>query len=455
MFLETVKSDGLAHLSYVIGDGQQCAVIDPRRDCRIYLHKARQHDARITHIFETHRNEDYVIGSTALAHRSGARVYHGRWMDFEYGHEVDDGDGFRLGSLELEILHTPGHTDESLSIAACDRDFGDEPVAVFTGDALFIGDVGRTDFFPERAREVAGKLSDSIYERILPLGDGVILCPAHGAGSVCGSGMADREFSTLGYERRFNPMLQMGREEFIDYKVDENHYIPPYFKRMEQYNLEGPPVFDNIAEPGPMDAGEFAEHRDEDNMLMLDVRSPEAHAGAYIPGSLGIPLNMVPAFAGYFLPYDRPIGIVAEDAEATKTATRYLFRMGYEETVGYLGSGLTAWEMSGRDFQSIPEITARELLERRRDGEDMTLLDVRSLDEFEAGHLPGATHLYAGHLPDRLNQIPDARPIVTFCGNGRRALIAASYLRQNGFEQVRNCLGSMAACRKLGCEVVT
>ncbi|MEF8788061.1 MAG: rhodanese-like domain-containing protein, partial [Planctomycetota bacterium] len=351
--------------------------------------------------------------------------------------------------------HTPGHTDESISIAASDRDFGDEPVAVFTGDALFIGDVGRTDFFPDRAREVAGKLYDSIHEKILPLGDGVILCPAHGAGSVCGSGMADREFSTLGYERRFNPRLQMGRDEFIDYKVSENHYIPPYFKKMEQYNLEGPPVFDNIAEPGPMDAGEFADHREQDDMFMLDVRSPEAHAGALIPGSLGIPLNMVPAFAGYFLPYDRPIGIVAEDGQETETAARYLFRMGYEETVGYLANGLHAWEVSGRDFQGIPEMTARELLERRRNGDEMTVLDVRSIDEFEAGHLPGATHIYVGHLPEKLDEIPGERPVVTFCGSGRRALIAASCLRRNGFEDVHNCLGSMAACRKLGCEVVT
>ncbi|HKJ64059.1 MAG TPA: MBL fold metallo-hydrolase, partial [Desulfopila sp.] len=202
MFLEKIKSEGIAHLSYIIGDGSEAAVIDPRRDCQIYIDTAAARGMSITRIFETHRNEDYVTGSQDLARKTGAAIHHGHKIDFAYGEDVAEGDSFALGDLRLEILETPGHTDESISIVIKDTNFGDDAVAVFTGDALFIGDVGRTDFFPDRAEEVAGLLFDSIFKTILPLGDQTILCPAHGAGSVCGGGMASREFSTLGYERQ-------------------------------------------------------------------------------------------------------------------------------------------------------------------------------------------------------------------------------------------------------------
>jgi len=188
MFLEKIHSNGLSQLSYIIGHGGRAAVIDPRRDCDIYLDIAARNGAAIRHIFETHRNEDYVIGSTELALKTGAEVYHGQAFDFAYGNPVSAGDTFEFGDLTLEVIEAPGHTYESISIAVADRSFGDDPVAVFSGDALFSGDVGRTDFFPDQAEEVAGLLYDSIFERLLPLGDHVILLPTHGAGSVCGSG---------------------------------------------------------------------------------------------------------------------------------------------------------------------------------------------------------------------------------------------------------------------------
>jgi hydroxyacylglutathione hydrolase len=240
MFLQIIRSEGLFHLSYLIGHDGRAAVIDPRRDCRIYVDMAHSRGARIEYIFETHRNEDYVIGSKELAHLTGAEIRHGGRLDFEYGRAVADGDTFDLGDLRLEILETPGHTFESISIAVTDTGFGEAPVAVFTGDALFVGDVGRTDFFPDRAEEVAGLLYESIFRKILPLGDQAILYPAHGAGSVCGEGMAEREFSTLGMERISNPVLQMkDRDVFIRFKASEHHDKPPYFRRMEKYNLEG------------------------------------------------------------------------------------------------------------------------------------------------------------------------------------------------------------------------
>jgi hydroxyacylglutathione hydrolase len=453
MFLEIIRSEGLAHLSYVLGDGRQAAVIDPRRDCRVYMDIAYRQGAQITHIFETHRNEDYVIGSRDLAQYTGAQIYHGQALSFGYGNPVKDNDTFEFGDILLRVIETPGHTDESISIALIDKGFGDSAVAVFTGDALFIGDVGRTDFYPDRAQEVAGLLFDSIFDKLLPLGDQTILYPAHGAGSVCGSGMASREFSTLGYERKHNPRLQMDRETFIRYKVEENHYKPPYFQTMEKLNQEGADTLGELPKPPPLDADQFASAM-EAGMVTLDVRNPEAIAGALIPGSLAIPLEMVPAFAGWYLPYDKNIGFVVHDVDEVDKAVRFLVRMGYNKFTGYLDEGLHTWEVSGRPYDTIPAIHADIIKTRIETEVGYTLLDVRSVDEVKSGRLPNSTHIYVGEVGKRIGEIPDARPVTTFCGSGQRAIIAASLLKKHGIDQVEVCLGSMAACAKLGCEIL-
>ncbi len=455
MFLEKIRSKGLAHMSYMIGHDGRAAVIDPRRDCRVYVDMAYRMGARIEYIFETHRNEDYVVGSTELARLTGAETFHGNRLEFRYGHAVNEDDTFDLGDLRLRVLETPGHTFESISIAVMDKGFGEIPVAVFTGDALFVGDVGRTDFFPNQAERVAGLLYDSIFHKILPLGDQVILCPAHGAGSVCGEGMAEREFSTLGLERRSNPVLRKkDRDEFIRFKVNENHYMPPYFRQMERMNLEGsaPPIGQKL-DPRPLTASSFNEHA-KDGAVVLDVRSPEAMGGALIPGSLGISLPMVPAFAGWFLPYDRDILLVVQEREDVKTAFRYLLRLGYDRISGFLDEGLHAWEVSGKPYQVIPSVHTAELVRRINEEKDFLLLDVRKRSEFHEAHLPGATHIYVGELPDNLHRVPRDKPVVTFCGSGQRAVIAATILKRAGYEKVENCLGSMAACSAVGCPVI-
>lgn len=455
MFLEVVRSEGLAHLSYILGDGGKAAVIDPRRDWHVYIDIAYSNGAQIGHIFETHRNEDYVIGSKELARHSGADIYHGSQLPFEYGTAVREGDEFQLGDVKLTVLETPGHTYESISIVLADTGFSDKPLAVFTGDALFIGDVGRTDFFPDKAEEVAGLLYDSIFAKILPLGDHVILHPAHGAGSVCGSGMASREFSTLGYERAFNPALQVkDRNEFIRKKVNEHHYLPPYFKRMEEYNLKGAPPLGGLPAPKPYGARQFAKAM-EDGMTVLDVRSPEAFAAAFVPGSLAIPLDMLPAFAGYYLSYQYDIGLVVEKRQEVEVATRYLTRLGYDKVVCYLEGGLTSWEISGYHYDSIPAVYAGEIKRRIEAGEEFTLLDVRTEQEFKSKHLNNAVHVYVGDLPERLDKVPGERPITTFCGSGQRAIIAASILKKSGFDLVEDCLGSMEACDAVGCPLAS
>jgi hydroxyacylglutathione hydrolase len=241
MIFEKVVSAGLAHNSYMAGSGGEAAVIDPRRDIGIYLDIARRNDLRITHVFETHRNEDYLIGSLELARVTGCEIHHGAKMDFMYGRPVREGDSFQVGSLDLRILETPGHTEESISIVLSDTEVSGTPLMVFTGDALFAGEVGRTDFYPDRKEEVAGELHDSLHRKILPLGDRVIVCPAHGGGSVCGADISDLPWTTIGYEKETNPMLLLDRDSFIRKKLAEWHHYPAYFSRMEVQNRAGPP----------------------------------------------------------------------------------------------------------------------------------------------------------------------------------------------------------------------
>lgn len=457
MFLETIRSEGLAALSYMVGHKGRAAVIDARRDTDVYLELERRYQCRITHIFETHKNEDFVTGSIELSRRTGADIYHGEGLDWGFGQTVKTGDSFALGDIALGIIQTPGHTDESISITLADTGFSDAPVAVFTGDALFIGDTGRADFYPERAEEVAGLLYDSIFERLLPLGDHVLLLPAHGAGSVCGSGMAAREFSSLGYERRFNPGLQVAdRDEFIGDKLSENHDIPPYFKRMEGYNRFGDaPPLNDLSAPRALDAERFAGAIDE-GATVLDIRKPEAFCGSFIPGSLNISVGMLSGYAGYFLRYDQPILIVGSDMAEIDTAVRRLARLGYDRLEGYLRGGMHAWETSGRPLAQVGVTTAAQLKQSLADADaSPTILDVRTIDEYDAGHLDGAVHAPLSELLDRLDDLPRDREIVTFCGSGLRASIAASILHQHGVTDVANNLGSMAACKAIGCEVMT
>lgn len=457
MFLETVRSPGIAHLSYVIGDGALAAVIDPRLDCETYVECAAAHGARIALIYETHRNEDLVSGARALAQLTSsrgerARVLHGTALDFAYGEGAEHESEETLGNLRLRVLHTPGHTDESISIAVFDEEHAERAVGVFTGDALFVGDVGRTDFYPERAEEVAGSLYDSLFDVLLPLGDQALIWPAHGAGSVCGDAMADREFSSLGHERANNPRLQLSREEFVRAKVAEHHVQPPYFQEMERRNLQGAEPLEHNPSPPPLSASAF-EAALEGGALPVDVRSPEAFAGCSIPGSLALPVGLLSGYAGWFLPYDRPLALIGESEGQVSEAALRLARMGYTRYAGFLADGLSAWVTGGRAMQSIPAVSASTLTNRLRGDDPPTVLDVRKLSEWREGHLPGAHHRFLGDLPghDGLADLP--APVVTFCASGKRALVAASLLRRMGLDDVEVCFGSMKACKAIGCEL--
>ena len=451
MFIEKIKSDGLAHLSYVIGSDGDAAVIDPRRDCDVYVEVATRNDSRITHIFETHRNEDLLSGAAALADRTGARVLHGPNAagNVEYAETTRDGDGFDIGSIALRVLETPGHTDDSLSFALYDAEFGDGAFAVFTGDTLFIGDVGRCDFYPERAREVAGLLFDSL-RKLESLGDQAVIYPAHGAGSVCGSGMAAREVSTIGHEKANNPRFALGdRDIFIDAKLSENHEQPPYFRYMEQGNLAGADPVRASLLPPPMTPGDLK--NETGTTVLVDVRSASAFLGAHLPSSLSLPENMISAFAGWFLEPDDPIVLVAEDVRQAERSARYLARIGYDNIRGYLGPSLAAWAASGGDFGTVPVLDAEQVHERVENHPDKwSLLDVRNVDEVSDEKIGDAIHVFLGELPAALEKLDRGRSYTVMCASGARATIAASVLKKAGFDNVDLFLGSLGAWRKEG-----
>ena len=455
MFLERIETPGLVQFSYIVGSEGVFAVVDPRRDCQVYLDTVRSQGGRITHIFETHRNEDFVVGSKELAEITGAGIYHGEELDFAYGLPAREGDEFHLGQVRLKVLKTPGHTPESISLVIHDLSTGDAPIGVFTGDALFIGGSGRTDFYPGQEEEMAGQLYDSIFSRLLPLGDQTVVYPAHGAGSACGEGLAERKFSTLGYERLCNPDLQaQSREAFIQAKQGEEHSYPPYFSRMEKYNLDGPPAIVPFNSLQPMGAEDFGQAMQE-GMLALDVRSPEAYCGAFIPGSLSVPLDMLPRYAGWFVALDQEVGLIAESHRDLDSAWEYLLRLGFDRVRGWLEGGLHEWSVQGKRYEHAPVVFAGELQRRLSSGEDFTILDVRTRKEFHKAHLPGAQHIFLGELPQRMQEIGPGRPVTAFCGSGKRAVIAVSLLRQHGIREVENCLGSIQACSRSLCEIVS
>jgi hydroxyacylglutathione hydrolase len=455
MIFQRIKSAGIAHNSYLIGSGSEAAVIDPRRDSQIYIDLAQQHGLKIKHIFETHRNEDYVIGSIELNSTTAAPVYHGPGLDWKYGQTLKDGQVFQLGHLRLKAIHTPGHTDESMSYVLTDLATGEATVMVFTGDALFVGDVGRTDLYgPEEAPRLAANLYDSIFNRLLPLGDGVILCPAHGGGSVCGMNIASRDESTLGIERAQNPFLQLTKDAFIKRKVAEQPERPYYFRQMEKYNLEGPPLLGCMPLPSPLTPAEFKQEM-ERGAVVVDASEPAAFGGAHIKGAYSIWLEGLPVFAGWVLSYDKPILLVLEDEDHLGKAVPYLIRAAYDRITGYLKGGTEGWYNAGFPVESLPLLSVHQLKSKLDRGEELLVLDTRGQDEWDSGHIKGALHIYVGYLESRLAEVPKDRPVAVICNVGHRAGLGASILLRAGYQDVFNVLGSVKAWVAAGYPVTT
>jgi hydroxyacylglutathione hydrolase len=456
MIFERIKSAGIAHNSYLIGSGSDAAVIDPRRDCQVYADLAQQKGLKIRYIFETHRNEDYVIGSIELNTMTGAEIYHGPGLDWKYGNTLKDGQQFRIGRLRLTAIHTPGHTDESISYAVADLATGEATVMVFTGDALFVNEVGRTDLYgPKEASRLASNLYDSIFNKLLPLGDGVILCPAHGAGSVCGLHIASRDESTIGTERIQNPVLQIkDKRKFVKYKLAEKPERPYYFSQMEKLNLEGPPFLGCLPLPTPLTPVEFEKQMNQ-GAIVVDTSEPAAFGGAHIRGAYSIWLEGLPVFGGWMLPYDTPILLVLEDQSHLERAVRYLIRAGYDQIAGYLREGTEGWYNAGLPTESLPLLSVHQLKVMLDRGEELLILDTRGQDEWDSGHIAGSLHIYVGYLEQRLKEVPRDEPIAVICNVGHRAGLGASILLRAGYPNVYNVLGSVKAWVAAGFPVTT
>ena len=444
MIIKRITSPGIAHHSYFVGAVDYAAVIDPRRDCDIYLDLAKQHNLKIKYILETHRNEDYVIGSLELGRLTGAEIYHGPGINWGYGNTLIDGDSVEFDNINLSCIHTPGHTDESMSYALKDLDFGAR-VVLFTGDTLFVGDVGRVDLKGEsEISRMASALYESLFNRIMPLGDEIIICPAHGNDSVCGGHIASRDESTIGIERNYNPVLKKNREEFVRYKISEKLDRPPYFRKMEEYNLSGPPLLRDVLEPGPMSPGEVL-CEVGNGAVVIDTRHPSSFAGAHIKNSYNIWEEGLSAFAGWIINYEKPIILNIEEAAHLEKSAVYLRRVGYDRIIGYLKNGIEGWYGGGFPIESFVQFSVHELKNKLDSGEKLTLVDVRGESEWETGHIEQAVHIYVGNLEEKLSKIPPENPVTVICSIGNRSGIGASVLERAGYKDISAVPGGMMA----------
>jgi len=450
MKLKTIKSEGIAHNSYFLSDGDEAVVIDPRRDCQIYTRLAQRECAKIKYILETHRNEDYVIGSFELQNITDAEICHSKELPFKYGdHNLSDGETLSIGNLKINVLYTPGHTNESLCYAVYRADQR-EALMVFTGDTLFVGSVGRTDLYGKEAHpSQAEKLYTSIHEKLLPLGDTVIIYPAHGAGSVCGHGISDQDFSVLGYEMKTNPFLQFDKAAFVNRALSEEMLVPPYFRKMEDYNLNGPPLLRGLPAPEPFGVSEFEQEMQQPDTVVVDTRMPYAFAGSFIPGSLSIWLGGTSAYPGWLLNYDQKILFMHERKGDMDKVAAHFWRLGFDNLLGFLCSGIDEWQDLGKPISHVGTLSA-SALKSKLENNELLLVDVREPSEWKEGYIESAKRIFFGHLMGKAVSLPRDKPVAVICSVGERSSIGASILKKEGFEEVYNVLGGMTAWTNLG-----
>ncbi len=450
MIFERIESKGLAHYSYVIGDDGDAFVIDPRRDIEVYLELTERRGYQLRNILETHRNEDFIAGSAPLAARTGAKIWHAdSHLPYKYGSAVSEGQKWQLGKLSIEAISTPGHTPGSVSYVL--RGSSGEPWLVFTGDTLFAGEVGRVDLKGKAyLPQAAGELYDSIYNKLLPLGDGVIVCPAHGPGSACGHAIAERPWTSIGLERSLNPRLQYrDRDDFIE-RVGVMLDLPPYFRRVEPRNLIGTEDVKVFPEAAALSPAEFAERIP--TSFVIDTRL-EGFGAAHVPGSLSIWSDGLSRYGGWFLPSDEPIAIVCDGHESGRIVTE-LYRMGYDQVAGYLSGGIQAWAEAGLEMATVETLKVQDLC-RRLDSESGTwILDVRSQGELDSEReIPTAHHIHIKELETRIAEVPHDQRVFIFCGSGLRSMTAASLLKARGWTDLTVVLGGFAAWSSVKCPV--
>lgn len=474
MILKRFYDEKLAQASYLIGcagTGEAC-VIDANRDVEQYIKAAAEEGLTITHVTETHIHADFLSGSRELADRTGARLF----LSAEGGPEwqyafadqpnvmlIRDRDFFEVGNLRFDVLHTPGHTPEHVSFLLTDKPASKMPVGVFSGDFLFVGDVGRPDLL-ERAAGFEGTMvmgAQVLYKSLVKflgeMPDHLLIWPAHGAGSPCGKSLGGVPVSVLGYEKDANWGLKLESEQaFVDAVLAGQPEPPSYFKQMKMRNKLGPAILDGFKMPARRGGDALLKMLDA-GQIVVDVRSRGEVAMGVASGVINVPLGKgFTLYAGWLLPYDEPIALIANDEEQAREAVRDLQKIGLDHVVAWFGTEtLDAIERSKRVLHGLPQISAEEARAMQAIGEAVWI-DVRGINEFVAGHVPGARHIPLGYLEQTLSEVPKDRPIILQCGSGLRSTIAFTLLRRAGYLQpIYNLRGGFREYQESGLPIET
>ncbi len=460
MVIETVITEGVAHLSYLVGDRAtgKAAVIDPRRDVEVYIELARKHQLSITHVLETHIHADFVSGTRELCDRTAtAKAVLSSEGGATYGFEcgaLKDGDVIDLGRVTLTARHTPGHTPEHMSYTAAEGNRPDQVFAVFSGDCLFADSVGRPDLLGDDQTDgLAKQLYKSLYDFYLGLPDAVLVHAAHGSGSPCGANISDRLTYTIGYERRNNPALQFSDEAaFIEYVMSTAPPEPVYYPRMKKINAEGPEVLGRLPSCPPLSPEEFAAVI-EGEVQLVDNRQMLAFGGGHIAGALNIgPRAELSIWAGWILDPKKPIVLVLSKDDDLSEVQRQLLRVGFSNFGGYLLGGMEHWENAALPITRLNQMPVQALNAALPSG-GLQVVDVRSPDEWEKGHVPGASYIFLPELKEKSERLDENKPVAVYCDSGYRASLAASLLRRDGFTEVHNVPGSWKAWLAAGYDV--
>lgn len=437
----------LAHASYMVESEGVAAVIDPQRDVDIYLDAAKEAGLRIEHIIETHLHADFVSGHHELAERTGARIYLGEGSGATFPHTaIKDGDSIQFGNCRFDFMQTPGHTVESVCAVLTDLAEPSRPRAVFTGDTLFVGDVGRPDLSGDHTpQELAGLLYRSLHEKVLKLPDETEIFPAHGAGSLCGRQMSSERSSTIGKERRTNyALLAKSSEEFIHLLTDSLPPRPEYFGYDVELNRKGAAGLDRLSPLRPLRAAEVLRLQSE-GAVVLDTRPAMEFAVAHVPGSVHIALSgQYASWAARILGLDKRIILVGEDAEQLRESQLRLARVGIDRVDAYLEDGVTGWVKDGYELDYIPQISAAELAKLLEE-EPVSVLDVREATEVEGGAIENSIRIPLGQLPARIGELDRDKLLAVHCKGGYRSSIATSILRRAGFREIANLTGGYDA----------
>jgi len=450
MFIKQLYTGCLSEAAYYIESEGEAAIIDPLRDIEVYLDLAVERKATIKYIFETHFHADFVSGHLDLAKVTGAPIVFGPHTETNFPiHKAVDGEVFHLGNSTIEVLHTPGHTLESSCylIRTPGGSTADSP-ALFTGDTLFVGDVGRPDLSSGNLsrEELAGLLYDSLRTRILPLPDETVIYPAHGPGSSCGKNLGPNTFSTLKEEKDGNYALRAdSREEFIRVVTDGLDAPPSYFSINARINKEGYDSLDEVLEAGlqPLDLGSFKRWIGEEEAILLDTRSSQVFVEGFVPGSIGIGLDgRFAEWAGSLLPFDKPIVLVTAPGEEKESLIR-LARVGFDKVKGYLKGGFPAWQHAGEPIDMVIDVLPDELAMDIAFDENLMVIDVRRETEFADGHIKDAVNIPLHVLADPVSManLEERFNLYVHCGGGYRSIIAASMLKRQGIHNLRNVTG--------------